>query len=75
MSRRSGRLKRLPGRASWLVLLALLLAASCGGGGEATPSPSASPSASPQMLPIVTPTPGVPASPSPRGTGKESPGG
>lgn len=52
-------LTRLPLRALWLALAALLLTANCGGGsgGEATPIPPVQTTpTSTRMLPIVTPT-------------------
>lgn len=78
---------RLPQSPRWvlclLLLTGILLAAGCGGGGgQATPSPSAQTTpASTRMLPIVTPTPNIPASPKPSGEQEtaspaaESPGG
>ncbi|WP_040666173.1 hypothetical protein [Nitrolancea hollandica] len=63
---------RLPRSSSWvlcLLLTGILLTAGCGdGGGQATPSPSAQATpASTRMLPIVTPTPNIPASPTSSG--------
>lgn len=62
-------------RAACLALSALILIAGCGGGDEeATPVPTAqtTPTA-PQMLPVVTPTPGIMESPSPAGDTESTP--
>lgn len=73
MSPAISRRARSPRWVPCILLTGLLLTAGCGGG-EATPNPSTQTTpTSTQMLPIVTPTPNILASPSSDEQEKASP--